>query len=38
MEFARDQGIHLGQGYLLGRPRETPYHQSDIPADLFLPN
>lgn len=37
MQFARDQGIHLGQGYLLGRPRETPYHQSDIPADLFLP-
>lgn len=35
MRFARDQGIHLGQGYLLGRPREKPYAQSDIRPELF---
>jgi diguanylate cyclase (GGDEF)-like protein len=35
LDFARDQGIHLGQGYLLGRPRETPYLQSDISSELF---
>ncbi len=35
MDFAREHGVHYGQGFLLGRPRLVPYEDQEMRGDLF---